>query len=259
MILEEIVAHKRRELEAMRGQTPESKLRAAAKEAPAARDFAAVLKAPGKGAHIIAEIKRASPTRGEIRGDLEPTGLARAYASGGAVAISVLTESRFFRGSPHDLRGVREAVSIPVLRKDFILEPYQVVESRALAADSLLLIAACLEGGLLHEMVACSREWGMEPLVEVHDKNELERALKAGARVLGVNNRDLRTFLTDIAVSLALAPDIPADCVAVSESGIHSRAQILQLEAAGYHAFLVGEALLAAGDPEGTLKALREG
>lgn len=258
MILEEIVAHKRLELEAMRGQVSESDLRAAAKEAPAPRDFAAVLKAPVRGTRIIAEIKRASPSRGEIKGDLDPAGLARAYARGGAVAISVLTESRFFRGSPQDLRGVREAVSIPVLRKDFILKPYQVVESRALGADSVLLITACLEGALLNEMVACSRQWGMEPLVEVHDKEELKRALKAGARVVGVNNRDLRTFRTDIAVSLALAPDIPADCVAVSESGIHSRAQILKLEAAGYHAFLVGEALAGSGDPEGMLRALRE-
>ncbi len=258
MILDEIVAHKRKELEIIRRNIPEDDLRLMATEAPAPRSFAAALKARGKGTRIIAEIKRASPSRGNIHIDLDPVNLALAYARGGAAAVSVLTESRFFRGELNDLRAIRKAVSIPVLRKDFILESYQVLESRAAGADSLLLIAACLEGGLLHELLTCSREWGMEPLVEVYDRKELKCALEAGAQVVGVNNRDLRTFSTDIAVSLSLAPSIPPDRVAVSESGIHSRAQILRLEAVGYHAFLVGEALSGAENPEEKLKALRQ-
>ncbi|MBW2309361.1 MAG: indole-3-glycerol phosphate synthase TrpC [Deltaproteobacteria bacterium] len=258
MILDEIVAHKQRELEIVRRNMPEDDLRAAAREAPTPLNFTAALNTRGKGTRIIAEIKRASPSRGDIQIDLDPAGLALAYARGGAAAVSVLTESRFFRGGLEDLRSVRKAVSIPVLRKDFILEPYQVVESRAMGADSLLLIAACLDGYLLHELLACSRKWGMEPLVEVHDRKELALALGAGAQVIGINNRNLRTFSTDIAVSLSLARSIPPDRVAVSESGIHSREQILRLEAAGYHAFLVGEALSGDEHPEEKLKALRQ-
>jgi indole-3-glycerol phosphate synthase len=204
--------------------------------------------------HVIAEIKKGSPSRGILRPDADPELLARAYTQGGASAISVLTEADHFFGSLNDLTTVKSAVSLPVLRKDFILDPYQVVETRASGADSFLLIAALLDGRSLGSLMKEGRKWGMEPLVEVHDADEVGMAIKAGARIIGINNRDLNTFNVDVDISRNLIKRIPRECIAVSESGIKTRGQIVRLADAGFRGFLIGESFVTSADPAATIR-----
>jgi len=223
----------------------------------AARDFPAAF--AGGSVHIIAEVKRASPSRGPLKADLQPAELVACYERGGAAAISVLTETDHFQGSLADLEEVVAVTDLPVLRKDFIVDPYQVVETRAAGADSFLLIAALLESRELASLLREGRNWGMEPLVEVHDRTDLDRALAADAKAIGINNRDLKTFRVDLETSLRLMQEIPSGCVIVSESGIRTREAILRLQAAGAHGFLIGEELVTSTDPEARIRELVNG
>jgi indole-3-glycerol phosphate synthase len=244
----ESVAHRKRVL-------PEVALKIAAKEkAPPARDFAAALSRDGF--NVIAELKKASPSRGVLREEYSAAALAANVEQGGAAAISVLTEEDFFQGSLGDLKAARKVVQIPILRKDFIFDPWQVWEARAASADSFLLIAAILNDALLKELLDLGRTLHMEPLVEVHSREELDRVIACGARIIGVNNRDLRDFQVRLDTSLALVEFIPEECVAVSESGIRSHADLARLRQAGFDAFLIGEHLMKGADPAQELRAL---
>jgi len=252
-ILEKIFAAKREELAEVRERAPLETVRKAAARAPAPRDFAAALRA--RRPAIIAEVKRASPSKGDILPDLDPAAVAREYAAGGAACISVLTDVHF-KGSLLDLRAVRAAASLPVLRKDFMFDPYQVYESRAAGADCILLIVAMLPEAELSELHALAGLLGLAALVEVHDARELEAAGRIGAGLIGINNRDLHTFTTDIGVTERLLADYRGDALVVSESGIDSAADIRRLDAAGARAFLVGESLLRGGAPRARLGEL---
>jgi indole-3-glycerol phosphate synthase len=223
-------------------------LRAAAEAAPAPRDFFGAL-AGGDTVSLIAEVKRRSPGAGPIRTGLDPAALAASYAASGAAALSVLTDSEYFGGSLPDLAAAREASGLPALRKDFTIDPVQVYEARAGGADAILLIVRILDDDRLGDLQALSLELGMGVLVETHTRGEVERALKAGARILGVNNRDLSTFTTDLAVTLEIMEEIPAEVVLVSESGIRTPRDVDRLGAAGVDGILVGETLLRADDP----------
>ena len=252
MILDDIVEVKRREVAERKKTTPLSALKAAIEGMPPTRDFRRAL--GGGDCAIIAEVKRRSPSRGVIREDFDPVRIAREYERHGAAAVSVLTDETFFGGSNEDLTAVKGAVSLPVLRKEFIIDPWQIHETRAIGADALLLIAAILGENELREYRELAASLGLASLVEVHDRRELEKALSSGAEIIGINNRDLRTFTTDIGTSLALAPLVPADRIIVSESGIRSRAEIEILMQAGIRAFLIGEALVAAPDSGAKLR-----
>lgn len=234
---------------------PLHELEAAGRARPAARDFAAALSGPGLS--VIAEIKRRSPSAGVIAADIQPAAQAAAYVAGGAAAVSVLTEPRFFGGSLEDLGAVRAAVSVPVLRKDFVLDPSQVWESRAAGADAVLLIVAALVAPQLEELLCVAAAAGLAALVEVHTAAEVDRALAAGAEIVGVNNRDLATFVTDLGVAERLADRLPAAVVRVAESGVSDAAGSQRMAAAGYDAILVGEALVRAPDPAALVHALR--
>lgn len=225
----------------------ESRLRAEAGALGPAADLAAALSGPGLS--VIAEVKRRSPSRGDIQPGLDPSAQAAAYAAGGAAAVSVLTESRHFGGSLADLEAVRAQVRLPVLRKDFLLMPAQVWEARVVGADAVLLIVAALDDDELRRLLTVTEEAGMTALVEIHDEREAERALAAGAGVVGVNNRDLRTFTVDVGVAARLAPMLTEAEVRVAESGIDSGAAAASMAAAGYDAVLVGEALVRSADP----------
>jgi indole-3-glycerol phosphate synthase len=229
-------------------------LKMAVEKAGAPRDFAAALSRDA--VNIIAELKKASPSRGVLRADFDPASLARSLAEAGAAALSVLTEEDFFQGSLTNLKAAREAAAIPALRKDFLFDPWQVWEARSVGADSFLLITAILDDALLADLLHLGRELGMEAMVEVHTGAELDRALAAGARVLGVNNRDLKDFSVRLETSLELVASIPEDCIAVSESGLRSHADLARLRAAGFDAFLIGEQLMQAPDPAAALGAL---
>lgn len=246
MILDDIVKVKRREVAERKKTTPLSALEAAAEAMPPTRDFRRAL--AGGECAIIAEVKRRSPSRGVIREDFDPVRIAREYEKYGAAAVSVLTDETFFGGSAADLTAVKSAIRLPLLRKEFIIDPWQIHESRAIGADALLLIAAILGGNQLREYRDLAASLGLASLVEVHDRRELEAALGAGAEIIGINNRDLRTFTTDIGTSLALAPVVPTDRIVISESGFGSRKEIGILLQAGVRAFLIGEALVAAPD-----------
>jgi indole-3-glycerol phosphate synthase len=250
-ILAQIVAHKRRAPQT----APLDRLERRA-AGLARRDFASALLAAPPA--IIAEIKRASPSRGLFAPDADPARLAESYARGGAAALSVLTEERHFAGSLPDLEAARAAAPLPVLRKDFTLDPYDVAEAAAHGADAVLLIAALLETGRLRRLREYAEALGLAALVEVHNRAELEAALEAGARLIGVNNRDLRTFEVRLETSLELAPHLPAGALKVSESGIGSAAEVRRLREAGFHAFLVGEHLMTAPDPAAAVRALRQ-
>lgn len=251
-VLERMVVSKRLELARRKRLRPLAALQAMPR--PALRDFAGALRR--SGISVIAEIKRRSPSKGALRADLDAADLARRYERGGAAALSVLTDEEFFGGSDEDLRSARAAVGLPVLRKDFTIDAYQVYEARAIGADALLLIVRILEDGLLRELCALAGELGLAALVEVHDERELERAVAAGAPIIGVNSRDLGTFEVRLETALRLGPLLPEGSVAVAESGIRSRSDVERLEAAGYDAILVGESLVVSGEPEAKLGEL---
>ena len=261
-ILEQILESKKSRLALSKRQTPPAELRARAIDVQTEREphrLRAAL-SHNERINVIAEIKRASPSKGVIRGNIDSAMLARAYEAGGAAAISILTEVDYFYGSLDDLRSVRQSVRLPLLRKDFIFDEYQVYESAAAGADALLLITAALEDGLLAQLRQMTEdELRMDALVEVHTVEELNRAAKCGARIIGVNNRDLRTFEVSLETSLQLAPIAPAHAVLISESGIESGEHIRRLRGFGYHGFLVGESLMRASDPEEALRALISG
>jgi indole-3-glycerol phosphate synthase len=246
-ILDKIVASKRREIAERHLQVGEAQLERQLDDAPPVRDFHAAL-AHGPGVRLIAEIKKASPSAGVLRADFDPAAIARTYAAGGAAALSVLTDAPFFQGSLADLRAVRAAVELPLLRKDFLLERYQLLEARAAGADAVLLIAEILDAEALPRLLREASALGLSALVELYDPVHLPRVLDAGARIIGVNNRDLRTFVTRLEHTLELAPHLPAGCVLVSESGIRTRNDIRRLAGAGVHAVLIGETFMRAPD-----------
>jgi indole-3-glycerol phosphate synthase len=252
-ILARIVEHKRAELVRDSARRGELERRAAARTD--FRDFRHALTAHPPA--IIGEIKKASPSKGVLADQFDPAAIARMYASGGAAALSVLTDRQFFQGALGDLETARAAVSLPVLRKDFTLDAFHIVEAAAHGADAILLIAALLDEKELRGLRELAARYRMAALVEVHDISELETALDSGAAVVGVNNRNLHTFDVTLKTSLQLAEKIPANVVRVSESGIHSRADVARLADAGFNAFLVGEHLMKAGDPAAALKELR--
>jgi indole-3-glycerol phosphate synthase len=254
-ILDRIVADKREELARRQREEPFGTLRWKTRGMPPTRSLAAILRAHPPG--LIAEVKRASPSRGLLRADLDAVALARSYAEAGSAAISVLTEERYFQGRLADLKAVRQALDEPpLLRKDFVFDMYQVFEARAYGADAVLLIAAILNPGLLTSLIALARSLGLECLVEVHDEPELERALMAGAEIVGINNRDLRTFEVDLATTERLRPLVPPEVTVVAESGVHTRADVHRLAALGVHGILIGEALVLADDPAAKIREL---
>ena len=256
-ILDQIVAVTRTDLAERKARVPLEELRATAALAPKPRPFVEALRPHlGGPARLIAEIKRASPSKGIITQTFDPVAQAKAYERGGAAAISILTEPHSFQGSLEHLRAVRDAVALPVLRKDFIFDPYQVYEARAAGADALLLIVALLDDVTLRELLALTCELGMEALVEAHDADEVRRAVAAGASVIGVNSRDLRTFSVNTAIVQNLRPLVPRDCVFVAESGIQNRLDATRARAWGSDAILVGEALMRADDPEALARDL---
>jgi len=254
-ILKRILERKQEELRSLQRERGEADLLRAASDAAAPRDFAGALRGAA-APRLIAEFKRASPSAGAIREGAEPSEIARSYEAAGAAALSVITDRDFFRGSLDDLRAARAAVSLPVLRKDFTLDALQILEARAAGADAVLLIVAALDDGALRALLDVAREQSLAALVEVHTRGELDRALAAGAELIGVNNRDLGTFKTDVAVTRALLQHA-AGRTLVSESGISDPETVRQLTAEGVDAFLVGEALMRADDPGGELRRLR--
>jgi indole-3-glycerol phosphate synthase len=256
-VLDEIVAHKRSELAELKPRRPLPDLIAACRGLAPARDFEAALRPPpGERVRLIAEVKRGSPSRGLFRADLDPVAQAGIYAGAGAAAVSVLTDARYFHGSLDDLVSVRAAVAVPVLRKEFIVDEYQVWEARAAGADAVLLIVAALDDAALRDLLHAAKGAGLATLVEVHTAAELDRALRLGAPVIGVNNRDLQTLTTSLEASLRLLPQIPPGPVTVSESGLASAADVEAVVAAGAHAVLVGETLLRAGDVAAKVREL---
>jgi indole-3-glycerol phosphate synthase len=253
-VLDRILEARRAEVEHRKKVLPETALKYGVAAATPLRDFAAALTRPG--INVLAELKPASPSRGVIREPFDPVALASSLESAGAAALSVLTEGEFFRGTLKNLRDARKSVGVPVLRKDFIFDPWQIWETRANDADSFLLIVAALGDRQLEELVVLGRELKMEPLVEVHTLSELERALRAGAKIVGVNNRNLKTLDVRVETSFELIDKIPDDCIAVSESGIKSHSEIEKLRAAGFDAFLIGTSLMLAADPAAALSSL---
>ncbi len=252
--LQTIVDRKAEELALRRRERPLRSLTETAHFALPRRDFAASLARPGR--RVIAEVKRSSPSLGRIRDDFDPVVIASGYAAAGAAGISVLTEERFFEGSLDYLAVIRERVDVPLLRKDFLFEPYQIYEARAYGADAFLLIAAILRTEIIRELVALGRELEMTALVEVHTAEQLERSLAAGATLIGINNRDLDTFVTRLETGLELLARVPAGCTVVIESGLKTDADLARFEAAGAHAFLIGETLMRAADPGAALREL---
>ena len=254
-VLDRIISRKRKEVAEAKAAFPLSNLKRQLENCDQPRDFFAAVSHP-IGMRLIAEFKRRSPSAGEIRPGAEPAEIARGYEKAGAAAISVLTDGEDFGGSLEDLVTVREASSLPVLRKEFIVDSYQVNEARLYGADAVLLIAECLDDCLLRSLYREVIDLGMTPLVELHSSENLSRVLDLGATLVGVNNRDLSTMKTDIGHVLRLREKIPPECVLVAESGIRSRADVKQLEAAGVQVILVGESLLASPDPSAAAGAL---
>ncbi|MEK7230990.1 MAG: indole-3-glycerol phosphate synthase TrpC [Pseudomonadota bacterium] len=250
-ILQRILAVKAAEIAAAKADKPIASLRAEAEAATKPRAFVTALHgkiAVGNSA-VIAEIKKASPSKGVLRENFDPAAIAASYAKHGAACLSVLTDARFFQGSADDLKQARAACGLPVLRKDFVVEPYQVFEARAMGADGILLIVAALEDARMRELEAIARSLGMAVLIEVHDAAELERALELKTRLLGINNRNLRTFDTRLDVTLDLLPRIPGDRVVITESGILKPQDVALMRAHDVNCFLVGEAFMRAADP----------
>lgn len=254
--LADILARKRTEVDAARRAAPERELAARVKDLPLPRAFEAALSLRGGPPRIVAEVKRASPSAGAIRQGLDAPAQARGYAAAGATAVSVLTDGPGFGGSLADLAAVRAAVEVPLLRKDFVLDRYQLLEARAHGADAALLIVAALAPDALRALLAAAGELGLAALVEVHDEAEVEAALAAGARTIGVNNRDLRTFAVDLAVSERLLPLLPAGVRGVAESGVRTADDARRLRRAGAANLLVGEALVRAADPGALIREM---
>ena len=261
-ILNKIVAVKHEEIAAARKKKPLDVVRFDAESRLLTRDFEGALRAKSAAgqAAVIAEIKKASPSKGVLREDFIPADIAQSYAEGdgtiGAACLSVLTDRQFFQGSPDYLKQARASCDLPVLRKDFMVDPYQVYEARAMGADCILLIAACLDDAQMADLEACAQELGMAVLVEVHDGAELDRALKLRTPLVGINNRNLRTFEVTLDTTLGLLPRIPADRLLVTESGILSAADVQRMRAAHVHAFLIGEAFMRQPDPGQALATL---
>ncbi|MDE2177914.1 MAG: indole-3-glycerol phosphate synthase TrpC [Xanthomonadaceae bacterium] len=257
-ILQRILARKAEEVRERAARRPLAELAARCADLPETRGFAAAIEtriASGQAA-VIAEVKKASPSKGVIRPDFDPAAIARSYAAGAATCLSVLTDVDFFQGSDAYLEQARAACALPVLRKDFVIDPYQVYEARVLGADCILLIVAALDDGTLLELALLAAELDLDVLVEVHDAAELERALDVPAPLIGVNNRDLRSFETSLQTTLDLRARAPGDVLLVSESGIRTPDDVARLRAAGVHAFLVGEAFMRASDPGVELQRL---
>lgn len=253
-MLQEIIRVKRLRLREKKITVPLADLKAEAKDAPDTRDFKGCIS--GEKISLIAEIKKASPTKGMIREDFKPTEIARIYEDNGAAAISVLTEEDYFKGKDSYLKDIRKITNIPLLRKDFIFDEYQIYESKVLGADAILLISSILDKPQLIEYIELSKELDIDPLVEVHNWRELDKALQSEADIIGINNRNLATFDTDINVTIELIKDIPEGKIVVSESGINTREDVERLEEAGVKAVLVGEALMRSKDIGGKIKEL---
>ena len=259
-ILERICDAKRAHVAAAQRRVPWAAIEGQAALAPPVRGFLDALRRERTDSRfrLIAEIKKASPSKGLIRKDFDPVKLAEAYRDGGATCLSVLTDAPFFRGDDAHLRMARAAVALPILRKDFILDPYQVVEARALGADCILVIVAAVSDSQAAELITTAAGWGMDVLVEVHDGDELERALRLEAPLIGINNRNLKTLSVDLAVTEALAPRVPKDRLVVAESGLTTPQDLARMTAAGSKAFLVGESLMRQADVAGATRELSE-
>jgi len=257
-ILQRIIEVKRQELAAARPQRSVADLHELARAQSAPRGFAAAMRAKvARGdAAVIAEIKKASPSKGVLREHFDPAAIAASYAAHGAACLSVLTDVQFFLGHARYLEAARAACALPVIRKDFLIDTYQVVEARAMGADCVLLIAACLSDDQMAELEACASEQGLDVLVEVHDRDELQRALRLRTPLVGINNRNLRTFEVTLETTLGMLADVPSDRLLVTESGILAQPDVARMRAADVHAFLVGEAFMRADDPGVALEAL---
>ncbi len=249
--LDQIMQHKAQEVAHAKSKVPINEVRAIADDTEATRGFSAALanKARQAKSAVIAEIKKASPSKGVIRAQFDPVEITESYSEYGATCLSVLTDHEFFQGSADFFKASRAVTPLPMLRKDFMLDDYQVFEARAMGADAILLIVAALEDSLMFDLAGRAQELKMDVLVEVHNADELERGLQIGAPLIGVNNRNLQTFETDLATTLSLLPSIPADVTVVTESGIHTQDDIARMQAHGIHTFLVGEAFMRADNP----------